>query len=395
MAQIRTVTEKTEEVPEESGNAPETPIPDEITRIQNMLGGDNSADVYLYKRNPKSKERYELLTKYTANEFDLLLVKEEYGGGDYKIVVHGKGKSGNVRGTEYFSIAETKRTREREDEDYAPRYHRAEPEPRETAMEQILPLIREMQNETRNMMLELVRGFNAAPRNTGDSEERFLEKMIKYKELFGNSGQNVQPVGQMLDMFTRGLEMAKEIGGGGETTGTDILKTAIEKLAPVAMEAFKLEKQNRIVHTPVPQIPESVPVMQNPVMQNPVMQNTIPSQEPVLEENLKNLLMLYNSGISSQTVAELVWSKMEDEDSELPILLNPEFPVKIKERVPGFDLGWLKEVQEEIRLISQEPFEDSNEQSDMEISDGPGRTSGNDKSPGNDVPDRREFKIVT
>ena len=50
-----------------------------------------------------------------------------------------------------------------------------------------------------------------------NSEMQFLEKMVKYRELFGANAAPAKeaPIDQLVNMFTKGIETAGRVGGGG------------------------------------------------------------------------------------------------------------------------------------------------------------------------------------
>lgn len=122
---------------------------------------------------------------------------------------------------------------------------------------------------------------NAPQYDPQEAEDRFMNRMLQMKSLFGDSAPKQDaPV----ELFLKGLEFGKEIiSNSGESTTMDIMKEAVKTLGPALASALMQNKsaamrptvspaaqQNARAQIARPVVPQYSPVVANP---NPIMQD--------------------------------------------------------------------------------------------------------------------------
>ena len=151
-----------------------------------------------------------------------------------------------------------------------------------------------------------------------NSEMQFLEKMVKYRELFGANAAPAKeaPIDQLVNMFTKGIETAGRVGGGGGGDDSSFwimmareLKDPLLKLAETVQSAVS---------------GRGAPVQINPGVTTPVQpkpaQETLDSMsgEPMkaLMPMIKQMLPMLVNGASKGTNVEFYSDLILDQAPE-------------------------------------------------------------------------------
>lgn len=206
--------------------------PDDLDIILADLGGSDDAMITVKKVDQAGKE--ELIDRYPPTEFDIFGIRDQYGGGTYKIYGRKDGK-----------IAKG----------FPKRVHVAAPRnpPQNNNNNQNQDLVRAIQEGFKEQSAQQLRLMEMMiSRNTGgegQSRSDFLEEMIKMKTLFGGGGNQEGGIEKLLEIFQMGMSIGKETGGK-DTGLMDVLKSATESFGPAIATALKqhqelVERQSR------------------------------------------------------------------------------------------------------------------------------------------------------
>lgn len=191
-------------------------------KLEDILAGLNSATenayIALYRQNGTGKESLTFLKKFPADKFEgmediLEYLSNQHGGGDYRIHVRINGK---LAANNLVSVEEPKKVDEL-------------PRGSDPALNAVLAQM-EKQNQ---MIAALYQQLSERKNSDGDSEEKFLDKMIKYKALFGGDNRNAGGIGQIHEAIGFLKEIGVNIGGVQEEKEEgfgDILKNALPLL---------------------------------------------------------------------------------------------------------------------------------------------------------------------
>lgn len=158
------------------------------------LGSSSDAIVRVYESTGQGR-RLEYLFECAPEEFSFDKLRDEYGGGDFRIHVRRPG----VRGLLANRLISIKRTKKPE---MGPQFPVNQITP-----EQITDAINRGLSEALSRLIPLLQP-QSKPIDPTELEDRFMQRMVTMKELF------TQPSGGMgnIDLFIKGLEMAKDFG---------------------------------------------------------------------------------------------------------------------------------------------------------------------------------------
>jgi len=180
--------------------------------------GERAPTIDLRRRNPRTG-KLEFLDNLSPEEFDLGLVAERFGGGDYQARAkddRGRFVSG---GTRSFVIAGRPKTPERD------------PEPPDVEADRTggdAELFRDLFREVRDEL----RAIRSAPREDGDTRQLAMD-MVKAmqeasktgfeqaRQLFEGRDQGLSP-SDVLDLLQQGMELGQRVGGGSGDVVSDL-----------------------------------------------------------------------------------------------------------------------------------------------------------------------------
>ena len=249
--------------------------------LDELLSGFPQNDVCLeiYRIKPQGG-RPAFIDEMMPSEFTFGSIAREYGGGRY--LAKGLYKTGKKRKM-FFEI---------EGEPFPPKRKTAEsdniqpirvgPVSEKSDMEIPLGKFQGEQGEFYAAMMGMMTKVMSQNQN---GELQFLEKMAKYKEIFGAGGVPVKeaPIDQLVNMFTKGIETAGRVGGGsGGDDGSFWIMMARELKDP-------LLKLAETVQTAIAG-GRGTPVQINPKQSAPTTTATA-DVTPTVEEGAMNALM--------------------------------------------------------------------------------------------------------
>jgi len=221
------------------------------------------------------------------DEFTLEKLRDEYGGGAYRIHVRA---NGGIVANRLVSVEEPKRPKTE-----IPTSPPADVTTPITAMTQAM-----------------IAGFEnlgkliVAAQPQQQSRADMLKEMLMYKELFA-APQSSQ--GNPLDLVRQGMELAKEFGaGGGKETGTaDIVMGLLETFGkPIAEAVSAAQAQQKINQPPlaVPQGPHIAPALSGPAIIAPIPTHpAIMSDTPTVDGDTMQAMKGYINFLIAQAQA--------------------------------------------------------------------------------------------
>jgi len=182
-----------------------------------------------------------------------LRIRNQYGSGDYEFRIY---KNGRIFKRCRFCVE-------------VPTRPEPTTQPQNSELSSILHMMLEQQNKQAEEFKALIVGLNNKPQvSMVDNLGPMIGLMLQAKQLFSQPPQNN---GNQIDMLLKGVELAKEIGGGGgESSMLDVVRDLLK--SPILGEAIKLGASSQ----QGPQRPRQEP--QHPRQSPPATMLTAPSQ---------------------------------------------------------------------------------------------------------------------
>jgi hypothetical protein len=219
--------------------------------IESALAGlpDEDSIIYLYRMPEDRKGRPKFLTKLEPSEFDLISIKNIYGGGRYKYIAK---KSGIIYKNGIFEIeGEPKMESKSNGESVINQYDVIAmlQDEIKTLKAELMKKNAENEHTLTTLIASIIQNQN---RNT-DTEEKILQKLVTYKSLFAseNTGPNITSE-LILNAITKGIELASMSQGGDMPLWMKIIDGLKEPLTKLA-ESISTTKSRPMKSQPQPQ----------------------------------------------------------------------------------------------------------------------------------------------
>lgn len=322
-------------------------------KLEDILSGLNTATenayIALYRQNGSGRESLTFLHKFPADKFEgvediLEFLSKKHGGGDYRIHVR---IGGRLAANNLVSVE-------------APQ--NVEPELPRGADPAINALLAQMEKQNQ-MIAGLYQQMAEKQKPDGDSEEKFLQKMMLYKQLFagesratGGLGQIHETIGFLKDIGVSvgGIQEEKEEGFG------DILKNAL----PLLTTAIQQQPQQHPVQPTV-----------NPAMQQ---QNALKMQ---IKMAVDTAVRMASKGSDPQAFAEMADAQLGE--NSIKLVSDPNIHAILLAYNPNVAAHrpWFDDVIEHIKAMNGLPSRFSSEYDDGETIDGAELTGGADNVP--------------
>lgn len=215
----------------------------QLNRVLAELGSEENAGAFIqvYRMSKVGRDA-EFLDRYDAAEFvdgSLLdTVRNDWGAGRYQFSVYGAG--GGLRSRKVIQIAPRKNDLP------------AQANPVGSELSKIMEVIAQ-QNAQTQKMLESLAAAVVSNKQSAPSEMDMLDKMMKYKELFG-SGEKSDSTKALLE----GIALARELGAGGGETDSSWVDKVMTRLAVPAMEMIAANNNRQAATRPVAQVPPAL-----------------------------------------------------------------------------------------------------------------------------------------
>lgn len=257
----------------------EEPIPEDLALLNTLadLGEtDSNVKVNVYRVDlSKGSKGGAFLFSCDPVEFNFEKLRDDYGGGTYRVHVRA---NGGIAANRLVTIEEPRRPK-----------IEAQAQP---SQDLVAPLT--------TMMQAMVAGFEnlgklivtAQPQQQSRSD--MLQEMLLYKQLFEQPQQsNVNP----LDFVKQGIDLAKELGTSGKETGTaDIVMGLLETFGkPIAEAVATAQATQRANPPPVPH--PGAPMIThaaNPAVIAPVHDNPAIASEQIEGDIMKQMQSYLN-----------------------------------------------------------------------------------------------------
>lgn len=349
--------------------SPEEDVAADLALMQTLaqLGEtDPEAKVYIYRVRKGQKDAY--LKETTPNDFaqgGLEELRQEYGGGDYRVRVY---KNGRVCANQVVSLEDVRK-----------------PEIRETQAD-FTPILQTMNQgfeKLGQMMLQLAQ--LSQPKQ--EDRKEMLQEMILLKQLFSNEQKPAVDPSSMFETFMKGLELGKEISPNKpETTENDLMLEMFRGIAGAAVhmpqQPAGMMQQN--VAPTVPHIPQQI---QQQVSPQPVAQpqgEEMNVQAIMIKQAVNFLVSQAERNNDPFTYANMVLDQMP-EDSLNQILNDPNwlqslaaFNAKVLQHQ-----GWFNELRSNIvQLMNEDAAMGlTGEQTPVQNGDNTGSASPNNNAP--------------
>jgi hypothetical protein len=289
-----------------------------ISALNDVSG---TASVSIHRQNGNGKEALTFLDSFAPDKFtpeDLLqYIKNTYGSGDYRIHIRENGK---LKANRHVSIEAPR---------IVPRETQGNSDLRELVaviqqqQQQMLAVFREMQN----------------PQNT---EDQMIERMLKYKALFGGNQQS-RGFGEIIETVN-GLKMLGINVGGIQTEPQEKEEgfgDILEKMAPIVTAMVQSSANN-----PQPQ--------QQPVYKP----NPQPRQNPMqlaLKLGIAALLKAARNKADTAFYADVVMDQLPED--KIGLLLTPDALAQLESLEPKVKehREWFADVIEHIKGMNGAP----------------------------------------
>ena len=185
---------------------------DELSQVLSEL--DSSGAAIIKVERMREGKRPEYVGDMSPSSFTLAQLQERFGGGEYALTVFDSARRYVKRTT--VAIA-------------APLKPPAPAAAESSGLEKIArTLAEQMQAQSQLLQALLLQGRTAPVADPATMRKQLLEEMQLMKGIMG-SGQVLSP-DKVLELVMKGMEIAKETGGGGDTGWTDIAGKAIDVL---------------------------------------------------------------------------------------------------------------------------------------------------------------------
>lgn len=320
-----------EELDEELGPV-ESDTPDDVAvnSLLSEIAGDVNSGVTVYRSGPNQKNKF--LFKCHPGDFSLEQLRDEYGGGDFRLYITKEGKLYKNVGV---SIEPPRRAPEA-------------PTPKNNPGD-MLEMFREMQKQNMEqmqlMMLRMAEAMRAnvpAPVDPIAMQNQLLSQLASMKSLFS---RDETPRENPLDGILKGIELAKSLAPApvGEANSTDVLLEAIRTLGgPIAAGLARMQGNE----APAPL--ESEPGVIEPP--TPTHKKAAPDMNMVLKMQLGMLVKKAHAGADPALYADLILDNVP-ENQVRAFLLKPsalDELVKINAKVADVR-PWFEQLAVEIR----------------------------------------------
>lgn len=319
-------------------------------KLEDILAGLNSATenayIALYRQNGSGRESLTFLKKFPADKFEgmediLEYLSTQHGGGDYRIHVR---INGRLAANNLVSVEEPKKV---------------EPETHRGADPAINALLAQMEKQNQ-MIAGLYQQMAEKQKPDGDSEERFLQKMMMYKQLFAGESRAAGGLGQIHETISFLKDIGVSVGGIQEEKEEgfgDILKNAL----PLLTTAMQQQPQPRPVQPTV-----------NPAMQQ---QNALKLQ---IKMAVDTAVRMAGKGMDPQTFAEMADAQLGE--NSIKLVSDPNIHAILLAYNPDVAAHrpWFDDVIEHIKAMNGLPSRFSSEYDDGETIDGADLTGGAD-----------------
>lgn len=293
---------------------------DSLVSALNDVSG--SATVSIHRQNGSGKEALTFLDSFAPDKYspdDLLLhIKNSYGTGDYRIHVRDNGK---LKANKHVSIEAAQKV------------------PRETSTNGDIKELMGFMQQQQQQMLALMRE-NQQPQQ---SEDQMIDRMLKYKALFGGEPQKAQGFSEIIQTVNGLKELGINVGGIQTEEKEDNFSSMIENLSPVLTALVQKS-------TSQPQQPQQPQYKPNPE----------PRKEPMNFELIKlkmgvaSLVKAASKNSDTAFYADFVCDQMAD---KINIVLAPnaiDELIKLDKKV-GEHKEWFLDVLEHIKGMHGEP----------------------------------------
>ncbi len=222
---------------------------------------DNDAKVNVYRADAiKGNRGGAFLFSCSPDEFSLEKLRDEYGGGNYRVHVRA---NGGLVANKLVAVEE-------------PKNKPALPQAQIAAdvMQPITAMTQAMITGFENLGKLIIQS-----QQPKESRADMLRELLLYKEIFGASNQ---PQVNPLEFVKQGIDLAKELGaGGGKETGTmDVMMQLLDTFGkPIAETIANAQAQQRL------NPPQVQPVVSAPQLTNNAVIAPVPASAAVMTES--------------------------------------------------------------------------------------------------------------
>jgi hypothetical protein len=253
----------------------------ELNDVMAELGGTADAYVNIFRVSEgKDSRGGEFVDSVHPSTFSLMWLRDNYGGGSYRIHIRAGGR---IYGNRHVKIANR-----------LPTTNPANYQQNSNTLEGLEKIVGAMQAGFQQLG-QLIVQSRPAPIDPQQMQNQMLQNMLTMKQILGPSNPvPVQDAGEKyMDAITKGIELAKSITPREGEVGTmDVLLEAVKNFAgPIAAATMQAQANQQMVApisgTVPAQIPTSVPAM----VMNPAPISYAQNQTP--EDQMKFVMKYY------------------------------------------------------------------------------------------------------
>lgn len=325
-----------------------------LAGLLDELGSASDAIVRIYECSAQGR-KLEYLFECSPAEFSFDKLRDEYGGGDFRVQVRQPGRRG-LLANKLISIKRTVKPVSYPVNQISP--------------EQITDAISRGINETLARLLPMIQSQNK-PIDMADVEDRFMQRMVLMKQLFAPSNDGASNI----DTLLKGMELAKELNKTpGEANITDLLIETVKTFGrPLADIVAK--------QAVAPKIPQVKPPIVGAISIDP--EDNLKMPITVSDPNLQHLapyvdflLVQAKADRNTEIYANFILDQLDPAVAEQYIGKGDLFEIikKIRPEAAAYE-AWFRELQTVARELLEEEKKDLTE-AGQEASLGPEEGAG-------------------
>lgn len=257
--------------------------PDDISLLNVLsdLESDSEGVKVNVYRSQSGTKKLAYLFSCQPDEFGLEKLRDEYGGGDFRVIVR---KDGLNVANKAVSVEAPKEA----------------PKLDISSSNQLETLVKAMQTGFESILAAVV--HSNQPQSTDQVEVRMLEKMAMYKQLFAQQAPvSASDTTDTLGTFLKGIEFMRSMDTNNrEATTADVLMETVKTAMPALAAAMTA--------------PKTAPIPAQPVLTSPAQESPIQEQADMFKHYVQHLCNQAARDADTYIWAGLICEQMPEAD---------------------------------------------------------------------------------
>jgi len=344
-------------------DAPDTTEDQMLSSLLADLGSDASSGVTVYQVQPPGGKPYDkpaYMFKTTPDAFNLDELRDEYGGGKFRLYIS---KNGKLYKNISVNVAPPK--------NYGKNYEEPKKDNTETMSNMFMQFMEKQDQKNNEMMQMMFQMITALAGNRNNNNEfgpkDMMQIMVQMKEFLGGNPQQGQSTKEQMEMLFKGIELAKDMGGGDDSAVSLIKETMRTFGGPLAKA---VDQYNETQKKQIDRINHQTQMAPAPVRQHiPTQQGNINQTEKTgneemnvlkmaIKPNIKMLLAQAKSQKDPQLYAEVLVDQIPDAffDQFVSYVMDDNLVnnlVEIEQEVANYK-SWFESLHTEIKGVLED-----------------------------------------